>query len=356
MASLAMTWNGPEPDDVIGTEDPRLTFEDFLESAGPRLLAAARLVTSQDADGDLLAGDLLAGDLLAANLLAGVLERARRRWWWLTWGGREPERPVLRMLVRASRRRDLPDLEQLAQRVAAAAGRAGEAGARSAADLLAAMDQKRARHARRRLVACGVAGVLVLAAAAWPVTSALRPAPHHRGPHLAVHASIVSGLGAVPSQFGPPVSRAPGTVLRECADANNGDLSKHWRAQSVRAGPVWFIYASSRGGWPVSRRLARGRLAAQGAVIAIRAGQRAVVRVTGPARTRFRFLPGFGNSDVYSPRSGLPGLTLGGCPSLFTMFWQGYISTASCVPLTVQALPHGRLVHATLSGRPCRSR
>jgi hypothetical protein len=344
MASLAMTWNGPEPDDVIGTEDPRPTFEDFVESAGPRLLAAARLVTNQDADP------------LSKDLLAGVLERARRRWWWLTWADREPERPVLRMLVRASGRHDLPDLDELEQRVAAAAGRPDEAGAWSPADLLAAIDQKRARHARRRLVACGVAGVVIVAAAAWPVTSALRGAPPARGSHLAVRASIVSGSGSLPNPFGPSVSRAPGTVLRECSDANNGELSKYWRAQSVRAGPVWFVFANSRGGWPVSRRLARGRLAAQGAVIAIRAGQRAVVRVTGPARTRFRFLPGFNNNDVYSRRSGLPGLTLGGCPGLFTMFWQGYISTASCVPLVVQALPHGRPVHITLSGRPCSSR
>lgn len=332
-----MTWNGPEPDDVIGTEDPRPSFEDFLESAGPRLLAAARLVTGPDGDGDLL---------------AVVLERASRRWWWLTRGGRDPERPVLRMLARASGRRDLPDLDQLA-----AAGRAGQPGAWSAADLRAAMDRKRARHARRRLVACGVAGVAVLAAAAWPVTSALRAAPPPRGSHLVVRSSIVSGLGAVPvpNPFGPPVSRAPGTVLRECADANNGELLNRWRAKSVRAGPVWFVFANSRGGWPVSRRLARGRLAAQGAVIAIRAGQRTVVRVTGPARRRFRFLPGFNSTNVYTPRSGLPGLTLGGCPGLFTMFWQGYISTASCVPLVVRALPHGRPVRVTLSapGRRC---
>jgi hypothetical protein len=347
MASLAMTWNGPEPDDVIGTEDPRPSLEDFVESAGPRLLAAARLVTGQDEDP-------LAGDPLAGELLAVVLERAGRRWWWLTRGGRDPERAVLRLLVRASGRGDLPDLDQLA---AATAGRPGEPGAWSAADLLAAVDRKRVRHARRRLAACGVAGVVVLAAAAWPVTSALRGAPPPRRSHLVARAWIVSGLGSVPvpSPFGPPVSGAAGTVLRECADANNGDLSKDWRAQSVRAGPVWFVFASSRGGWPVSRRLAHGRVAGQAAVIAIQAGQRAVVRVTGPARTRFRFLPGFNSTNVYRRRSGLPGLTLGGCPSLFTMFWQGYISTGRCVPLVVQALPHGRPVHITLSGRPCRS-
>jgi hypothetical protein len=166
--------------------------------------------------------------------------------------------------------------------------------------------------------------------------------------------SAVSGLGSVPgpSLFGPPVHRAAGTILRECADANNGELSKHWRAQSVRGGPVWFVFARSPRTWLTSRRLAHGRLSAQAGVIAIRAGQRAVVRVTGPARERFRFLPGFNNNDVYSRHAGLPGLTLGSCPGVFTMYWEGYISTVSCVPLVVRALPHGRPVHITLSAHP----
>ena len=230
--------------------------------------------------------------------------------------------------------------------------------------LLATVAEKRARHARRRAVACGVAGVVVLAGAAWPVTSALRGGPPGGAPpHQVISASrsplisAVSGLGSVsgPSPAGPPVRRVAGTVLRECQDANNGQISRHWRTQSLHAGPVWFVYAKVPGVWSGSRPLPHGRLGGQAGVIAIRAGQRAVVRVTGPARARFRFLPGFDSSDVYTLRGGLPGLTLGGCPSVFTMFWQGYISSVGCVPLVVRPLPHGRPVHITLSasGRPC---
>jgi hypothetical protein len=344
-----MTGNDPEPDDVIGSDHPRASFEDFAESAAARLLAAARLVTGSGTDPP-------AGDLVAENLLAGVLARAGRRWWWLTRGGRDPERPVLRMLIRASGRPGAPDLDRLERMAAATVGRPGQPGAWSAADLLAAVDRKRGQHGRR-LVACGVAGVLVVAAAAWPVTSALLSSHPPRGSHLAISASrsplisAVSGLGSVPgpSPVGPPVPRAPGTVLRECADANNGVLSYHWRQDSLHAGPVWFVDGKSLGAWPVSHRLAHGRMAGGAGIVAIPASQRAVVRVIGPARTRFHFLPGFRATDIYTMRDGQPGMTVGGCPGVFTMFWQGYISTARCVPLAVRLLPHGRPVHVTLS-------
>jgi hypothetical protein len=371
-ASAAMTMNGPEPDDVIGTEDPRASFEDFVEDAADRLLAAAELLTGPDE---------------AQDLLAGVLERAQRRWWRITRPGRDPERQVLRMLARASGRTREPGgrlaPDELARVAAAKAGRPPEPGELPAPDelarvaaakagvgpapdwpasvLLATVAEKRARHVRRRAVACGLAGVVVLAAAAWPVTSALRGSPPP--PRRAITASrsplisAVSGLGSArgPSPVGPPVRRAAGTVLRECQDANNGQISRHWRAQSLHAGPVWFVYAKVPGVWSGSRPLPHGRLGGQAGVIAIRAGQRAVVRVTGPARARFRFLPGFDSNDVYTLRGGLPGLTLGGCPGVLTMFWQGYVSSVGCVPLVVRALPHGRPVQATLSasGRPC---
>ncbi len=355
-----MTMNGPEPDDVIGTEDLG-AFEDFVEAAADRLLAVAQLLTS-------------AGE--ASDLLATVLERARRRWWWIARRGHDPERPVLRMLARASGRRDRPDPDELARLAAATAGRPREPGVgpapgQSASDLpasdlpaavLLAVAARHARYVRRRAVACGVAGVVVLAAA-WPVTSALRGGPPRHAitaSHQEITASrsplisAVSGLGSVPgpSPAGPPVRRAAGTILRECQDANNGQLSGHWRATSVRAGPVWFMFGRTPGVWAASHRLAYDQLSGQAGVIAIRAGQRAVVRVTGPARARFHFLPGFNTSDVYTLRGGLPGLTLGGCPSVFTMFWQGYISTARCVPLVVRALPHGRPIHITLSPDP----
>jgi hypothetical protein len=354
-----MTGNDPEPDDVIGSDHPRASFGDFAESAAARLLAAARLVTGGGTSPP-------AGDLVAENLLAGVLARAGRRWWWLTRGGRDPERPVLRMLIRAAGRPGAPDLDRLERMAAATVGRPGEPGAWSAADLLAAVDRQRAQQGRRRLVACGVAGVLVVAAAAWPVSSALLSSHPPRGSHLAITASrsplisAVSGLGSVPgpSPNGPPVPREAGTILRECADNNDGVLSFHWQEDSLRAGPVWFVDGKTSGAWPVSHRLAHGRMAARAGIVAIRSSQRAVVRVAGPARTRFHFLPGFRGDDIYSMRDGQPGMTLGGCPGVFTMFWQGYISTSSCVPLVVRPLPHGRPVHVTLSatGAPCPRR
>lgn len=351
-----MTGIDPEPDDVIGSDHPRASFEDFAESCAPRLLAAARLVTGSDSQ---------AGDRAAENLLAGVLARASQRWWWLTRGGRDPERPVLRMLIKASRRPGAADLDRLEQLAAATVGRPSEPGAWSAADLLAAVDRQRGQRTRR-LVACGVAGVLVLAAAAWPVSSALLSGHPPRGAHLAVTASrsplisAVSGLGSVPgpSPVGPPVPRVPGTVLRECADANNGVLSYRWREGSLPAGPVWFVDGKSPGAWPVSHRLAHGRMNARAAIVAIKASQRAVIRVAGPARARFHFLSGFSGNNIYTMRDGQPGMTVGGCPGMFTMYWQGYISTVSCVPLVVRQLPHGRPVHVTLSatGGPCRPR
>jgi len=90
-ASAAMTMNGPEPADVIGTEGPRASFEDFVEDAADRLLAAAELLT---------------GPAEAQDLLASVLERARRRWWWIARPGRDPEPQVLRARRRGLRRPD----------------------------------------------------------------------------------------------------------------------------------------------------------------------------------------------------------------------------------------------------------
>ena len=145
-----------------------------------------------------------------------------------------------------------------------------------------------------------MAGVVVLAGAAWPVTSALRGGPPAGAPpHQVITASrsplisAVSGLGPVPgpSPVGPPVRRAAGTVLRECQDANNGQISRHWRTQSLHAGPVWFVYAKVPGVWSGQPPAAARPPGPQAGVIAIRAGQRAVVRVTGPARARFASCP-----------------------------------------------------------------
>jgi len=340
-----MTWNGPESDDVIGTEDPRASFEDFVESAGPRLLAAARLVTAEDG---------------AEDLLAGVLARAGQRWWWLGRPGRDPERQVLVMLLRAAGR-DPADADQ----VAARASRPGQADGVAGADLLAAVRGRRVRYARRRLVTGWsaaavvlVAAIVVVAAVDWPAVhrpSASRPAPSMSSSPLI---SAVSGLGSVPgpTPVGPAVPRAPGTVLRDCRTTNGGQFSGPWRAQSVHAGPVWFIFGREPGAWVMQHPVMHGRVATGAGAIAIEAGRRAVVRVVGPRGVRFHFLAAFNGSNGYTWRDGEPGLTLGGCPGQLTVFWEGYITLLKCVPLVVQPLPHGRPVHIALPGtrRSCR--
>ena len=350
MASLTMTWNGPEPDDIIGTEDRRASFDDFVESAGPRLLAAARLVTAEDRAEDR-----------AEDLLAGVLARAGRRWWWLGRPGRDPERQVLVMLLRAVGR-DPADVDQ----IAALVGPPGQAdGVVTGADLLAAVRGHRARHARRRLVTGWAAGadvlmaaVVVVAAVAWPAgprPSVTRPAPgSFRSPRI----PAVSGLASVPAPtpVGPAVPRAPGTVLRDCRTTNGGQTSGPWRPRSVHAGPVWFMFGREPGAWVMPHPVRHGRLAAGAGAIAIAAGRRAVVRVVGPRRVRFHFLAAFTGSNSYTWHDGQPGLTLGGCPGQLTIFWEGYITLLKCVPLVVQPLPHGRPVHIALPGtrRSCR--
>ena len=345
-----MTWNSPEPDDLIGTEDPRASFDDFVESAGPRLLTAARLVTAGGG---------------AEDLLAGVLARAGRRWWWLGRPGRDPERQVLMMLLRAAGR-DPADADQVA---AALAGRPGAADRAAGADLLEAVRGRRVQYARRRLVTGWAAGAVVLVAAvvvaavAWPAgprpsasrPSASRPAPSSSSSPLI---SAVSGLGSVPgpTPVGPAAPRVPGTVLRDCRTTNGGQFSGPWRAQSVHAGPVWFIFGREPGAWAMQYPVMHGRVATGAGAIAIAAGRRAVVRVVGPWRVRFHFLAAFTGSNGYTWHDGEPGLTLGGCPGELTIFWEGYITTLKCVPLVVQPLPHGRPVRIALPGtRPnCR--
>ena len=60
--------------------------------------------------------------------------------------------------------------------------------------------------------------------------------------------------------------------------------------------------------WPASHRLAR-RAAGRAGLALSRSGPawRAVVRVTGPARAQFRFLPGFDSNDVYTWPTACPG-------------------------------------------------
>jgi hypothetical protein len=219
--------------------------------------------------------------------------------------------------------------------------------------LLAGVRRRHARHVRRVGAGC-VAVVAVIAAAIPSVEHALTPG---RGP-------VTPVLPAVGSAPAPGPTAAAGTGLRDCQSNNNGQVSSGWRAQSVHAGPVWFIFARSRGAWPAGHRLADGQLTGGGAVIAIQNGSSAVIWVAPSARAHFRFLTSFKSQDRYTLRDGWAGLTVVGCPAGpvgtgipaayapgLTMFWEGYVSDATrCLPLEVRRLPAGKPVRVTLSG------
>ena len=241
------------------------------------------------------------------------------------------------------------------------------------------MQRVRRRHRRHLLRAGGgcVAVVTALALVVPPVAHALRSVPNRPGqagpgpvtapscPSAALPSSRSSGTGysrylGCPQPLvrgtspSPSARAAPGTLLRDCQSENAtaADIAGYQR-QSVRAGPVWFVGAREKGNWPVSRRTGRNLLGAVGANVAVQAGATAVVRVEPAARSRFRFLYGFNNTNQYSLRAGKPGMTLAACSASelgsLTVFWVGYLNDGlRCVPLEVSQ-PGQRPIRVTLS-------
>ena len=103
-------------------------------------------------------------------------------------------------------------------------------------------------------------------------------------------------------------------MLRDCQSNNNGTLGPGWKALSVHAGPVWFIYARPRGTASSGHRLSVGKVAGSAMVIAVNNGRTAVVSAAPQTRGRFRFLAGFNpDGKPYTLAEGAPGLTLAGC-------------------------------------------
>jgi hypothetical protein len=219
------------------------------------------------------------------------------------------------------------------------------------AGLLDGIRRRHRRHVRRVGVAC-VAAVAVVGIAAPLVTRGILAGPAGTGPAgPAASSPPVTISSTVPTS---PPARAPGTVLRDCQSNNNGTLGSNWKAYSVHAGPVWFIYARTKGNPPSGQRLTTGKLTASAMVIAISNGRTAVVTVASPAREGFRFLPSFhGNAAPYTLAEGARSLTLAGCPAGpagtgipesyapgLTMFWQGYVTDLrGCIPLEVRTSP-----------------
>ncbi len=236
------------------------------------------------------------------------------------------------------------------------------------AGLLDGIRRRHRRHVRRVAAAC----VAVVAAAGIAVPLVTRgilagPAgPAGAGPN---------GAGpAVPSATSPAVipsavptgtaTAAPGTVLRDCQSNNNGTVGSTWKAYSVHAGPVWFIYARPRSTPQAGQRPTAGKLISSAMVIAVRDGRTAVVTTAPAVGGRFRFLARFNPAGVpYTMAEGAPGLTLAGCPAGpagtnipagyapgLTMFWEGFVTDLrGCIALEVRTSPASRPVRVIVA-------
>jgi hypothetical protein len=241
----------------------------------------------------------------------------------------------------------------------------------------------RRRHRRHVIgVIAGFAAVIAaLALAAPPAAHALRSAGHVPGPATGGQVSASPCPSRLPHSFGcsrhtgpsasapvqvcpvfcgPPASpgrAAPGTIRRDCQSENGGNQEiPGYRARSVRAGPVWFVWARTRNRhWTPGQPLGNGQLEAGAGPVAVQAGATAVVRVAPAARSRFQFLRTFSSTGRYRLRSGADGITFTACPASYlgrvTVFWVGYLDRGlSCVPLEV-SVPGRRPIRVGLSAQ-----
>lgn len=218
---------------------------------------------------------------------------------------------------------------------------------------------------RRSLTRATVGFTAIAAVIAVAVPSAV---------HIAQHGA--AGRHPVSASARRPAA-APGTVLLTCGMYDKqvitgGELGSKWQAESVQAGPVWFIHAR-RIAWGTSKRLADGKLTSvAGVIVAVRNGS--VVEITTPprARSHFRFLTHATSSGLYTLHDGVTGLTLAACPrgplatgmpeswaAGLTLFYLplGYVTDLTrCLPMEVATPPHWRPYRVrmlSLAGAKC---
>jgi hypothetical protein len=225
------------------------------------------------------------------------------------------------------------------------------------AGLLDGIHRRHRRHVRRTATACVAAAAVAVAGTL--VTREMLAGPGGTGP-----ASTPPALAApwvVPSST---ATGPPGTVLRDCQSNNGGTLGSNWKAQSVHAGPVWFIYARPAGTPSASDRPAVGKTRFSAMVIAISNGRTAVVTAAPALGGRFRFLAAFHTGGApYTLADGAPGISLAGCPASpighhipasyaagLTMFWEGFVTDLrGCIPVQVRTSPGRPPTRVTLA-------
>jgi hypothetical protein len=202
--------------------------------------------------------------------------------------------------------------------------------------------QRRRAHRRRTRAWTAAAAVVIAIAVPTAVdTTAGRPAP--------------------PQPLARAVATAaPGSELLKCGAYSDrgiagGQLGAHWQAASVRAGPVWFVYARI-GAWRSSQRLPDGRFGdVAGPIVAVENGVTAEITTPPADWSRFRFLTSATPSGGYTLHDGVRGLTLVGCPRYrvfpgippgdapgLTLFYLplGYVTDLTgCLPLRVAEPP-----------------
>jgi hypothetical protein len=213
------------------------------------------------------------------------------------------------------------------------------------------LDGIRRRHRRRirRITAASIAAVAAAAIAA---------------PVAAREIAGGSRTAVPPAAPARPPGAAPGTVLRDCPSSEGGTVSSGWRAHSVHAGPVWFMFARPLTASQAGPQLAAGKLTASAMAIAVENGHTAVVTAAPATGGRFRFLPRFsGGSTPYTLADGAPGLRLAGCPPYpvasgipasyapgLTMFWEGFVTDLrGCIPLEVRTAAGSPPIRVTIA-------
>ena len=229
------------------------------------------------------------------------------------------------------------------------------------AGLLDGIHRRHRRHHRRIAVAC--AAIVAFGVAGTLITRGVLAGPAGTGPPAAGPAA--TGPAVIPSATpSSTATGAPGTVLRDCQSSEGGTVGSGWKAYSVHAGPVWFIYEQPRGTVQPGHRLPTGKVRASAMAIAVENGHTAVVRAAPELGGRFRFLASFhGGGQPYTLAEGAPGLTLAGCPAGppgtkipeiyapgLTMFWEGYVTDLrGCIPVEVRASPASQPIRVTLA-------